>query len=563
MTDTSVPRSAGELLARIDEFANSGTPIVQIRTREPLRAATIMRRHFAETETPYTEWSFATGTRTFQPNEVTSHIKKGTETDFSAALASILEQLRNPQSALNAKRNTIHYFAFLDPGPCITNNPYILDLIAQYTAILPSSNAAVLFITPDAPMDYLPSGTVLSTHLPTPDASELEGILRRLLDSVAAVDSGFPSGHSLDDADIQRISVLGLGMTVAEFEQHVSLAIASSASQGTTLTEDSIPISAEMVSAGVAMGKVEVVRSSEILELMDTVDIDSIGGMQRLKKWVGVRAACFTPEAAEAGVEPPKGCVLVGVPGTGKSLVSKAIASVLGVPLVRMDFGRVFSKYVGESEGRVRAALKMVEDMAPVVLFVDEIDKGMGGVAAGGDSGTSLRVLGTYLTWLQETKAMVFNVVTANRVAGLPPELLRRGRFDQIFSVGMPNYSERKEVLSIHLAKRGYDIEAFNAAAISALVTASESFVPSEIESAVKDAITTAFAEGEELTVAHLSSALSELIPMSKSHAEQIAAIVEWAANNAIPVGMPEVEPEPDSAPVPLSRRVRRAVKGQ
>jgi SpoVK/Ycf46/Vps4 family AAA+-type ATPase len=183
----------------------------------------------------------------------------------------------------------------------------------------------------------------------------------------------------------------------------------------------------------------------------------------------------------------------------------------------------------------------MVVSMSPSVLFVDEIDKGLGGAGSGGgDSGTSLRVLGTYLTWLQELKAPVFNVVTANRVTGLPPELLRRGRFDQIFSVVLPSPKERKEVLDIHLLRRGQDIHKFSAQEVATFVAASDGFVAAEIEAAVKDSLIAAFSSGKKLAMTHLLTALREIIPMSKSHAAQIDEIVRWATDNAISVSYPE-----------------------
>lgn len=228
------------------------------------------------------------------------------------------------------------------------------------------------------------------------------------------------------------------------------------------------------------------------------------------------------------------------VHNSGKSLVAKAIASELGVPLVRLDFGRVFNSLVGASEGRMRTALKMVESMAPVCLFVDEIDKGLGGIGGSGDSGTSSRVLGSFLTWLNDCKAPVFTIVTANNVTGLPPEMLRRGRFDGIFSTTLPTARERREVLRIHLALRGRDIKQFSASAIAGIVNASEGYVPAEIESAVKDALVDAFSAGEDMTEDHIIAALSSMVPLSRAFAVQIAAMNEWAQANATPAGLVE-----------------------
>jgi SpoVK/Ycf46/Vps4 family AAA+-type ATPase len=279
--------------------------------------------------------------------------------------------------------------------------------------------------------------------------------------------------------------------------------------------------------------------------------------MERLKEWLTLRADCYTEEAANFGIEPPKGLVLVGIPGSGKSLAAKASASCLGVPLLRLDMGRVFGKYMGESESRLRDTLRLVERMAPCVLFVDEVDKGLGGISGGegGDGGTSKRVLGTYLTWLQELTAPVFNIVTANRVNGLPAELLRRGRFDQVFSVVYPNAAERREVLSIHLRKRGHDIDSLDGARVEEFISMSVNYSPAEIESAVKDALILAYSSAQSLTANHLIDAIRDIIPLYKSAESQIASILSWAEQNAVPVSRP-----PSKSPPARVRQVGRGL---
>jgi ATP-dependent 26S proteasome regulatory subunit len=228
------------------------------------------------------------------------------------------------------------------------------------------------------------------------------------------------------------------------------------------------------------------------------------------------------------------------VHNTGKSLVAKAIASELGVPLIRIDFGRVFSSYVGSSEQRIRTALRQVEAMSPCVLFCDEIDKGLGGIAtgSGSDSGVSMRVLGSFLTWLQDCEYPVFTMVTANNIDGLPPELLRRGRFDAIFSTALPNPKERRDVLAIHLRKRGRDIEDFSSEEVDRIMDACDKYVPAEIESAVKDALINAFSANEDLTAQHIIDAFAVMVPISKAFAMQIERMNEWAKNNATPVSL-------------------------
>ena len=498
----------------------------------------------------YREWDVVNGWRSFTTENYTNNKIDGDKKEFMKAITLPMAELRNPASSVSANPQTIHYFVFVDAHPYIAGNPFASELIQQYAAILPSTNICILFVTPDVSMENIPMGTILVSNLPTPSTDELAKVLEALL---SGSENDFENGTDIDEEDIRRICLLGLGLTLYEFETYAAIAVISAHNKGEkTLTVDAMI-------EGISQGKTAIVKQSEILELYPTEKMENVGGMQKLKDWVASRANCYSDEAKAFGIEPPKGCVLVGVPGAGKSLVAKAIASVLAVPLVKMDFGRVFSKYVGDSESRVRSALQMVEDMAPVVLFVDEIDKGLGGIGGGGgDSGTSSRVLGSFLTWLQECKAPVFVLVTANKVDGLPPELLRRGRFDQIFSVTLPTESERIEVLDIHLRKRDKDID-FKEKDLYQFGLKSEGYVPAEIESAVKDAMILAFSKNEALEMKHILSALEEMVPMSRSYGPQIGEMIEWARDNATSVNYSEAEQEAKSGPIlPPSRRIAR-----
>lgn len=525
------PNSEQELMRNIWTLSDAGGSLIQIRTRESVRTAMALRKSIlASEESTYREWDVVNGWRdTFTTANFTDNI--GVTGDNSQVFDAVdfpLKQLRDVNSAVNQQKDKIHYFAFLNIHPFFPGNAMMIELMQQYATILPQTNVCVLLITPDAALDDLPTGTVLTVEMKTPNAEELAKVLSDMLEHSS---KDFANGVALDEDDIMQVAYLGLGMTLQEFETHAAIsAIEASLDQSDTLTVGHLI-------EGIGKGKTEVVKQSEILELYPSTNIDEVGGMDRLKDWVKERAGCYSDEAKAFGVEPPKGMVLVGVPGAGKSLTAKAVSSVFGVPLVRMDMGRVFSKFVGDSESRMRSALSMVVAMAPCVLFVDEIDKGLGGIGGGGsDSGTSSRVLGSFLTWLQDCKAPVFTMVTANRVEGLPPELLRRGRFDAIFSVGMPNVKERQEVLRIHLDKRGLEELEFSKTEMSEFITASNRYVPAEIESAVKDGLVTAFSRKEELSMAHIIEALENMVPMSKSYAVQIASIEEWAMNNATPV---------------------------
>lgn len=517
------------LMSELYKLSDTGAAVIQIKTREPIRAAMVLRKNIVASEdSMYREWDCVNGFRTFTAENFTTNINKGDNGDFFTALETPLKELRAGTSVVNAERDKIHYFAFINAHPYIRDNPIATELIQQYAAILPSTNVCIVFITPEITLDSIAPGTVLVTDMKTPSTSELIEVLTKVVDSAK---SDFNDGSLLTDEDMQQTALLGLGLTLFEFETYAAKAIVEAG------LDNAEAITSENMLKGIAEGKTAVVRQSEILELYPTVGMSEVGGMQRLKDWIESRKNCYSEEAREFGIEPPKGAVVVGVPGTGKSLVAKAIAASLGIPLVRFDFARVFSKYVGDSESRVRAALSMVEAMAPCVLFIDEIDKALGGAGGSGDGGVSARVLGTFLTWLNDSKAPVFNMVTANKVDGLPPELLRKGRFDQIFSVGLPTAAERKEVLNIHLRKRGHEME-FDRKDMARFVEASDTYVPAEIESAVKDALIIAFNEGAgtELAMHHIVTALRDMIPMSRSNALQIATILDWAANNAVSV---------------------------
>lgn len=530
-----VENSETALMQSIHRLSDAGGSVIHVRTREPLRAALVLRKHLIGADSPYKEWDVVNGVRVFTRENFTEHRIAGSEMDFMQALMAPLVELRTPTSAINAAPDKVHYFVFVDPHPYIENNPVVIELLQQYAAILPTTNVCTILVTPDIKLSSVPVGTVLVTDLATPTVEELSAVTQRLIGDAAKDKTTFPQGSKLGKEDVVKIANMGLGLSLFEFETYVAISIIEAGEAG----EKSITPS--RILDGVAKGKTAIVRQSEILELTHAEDIDNVGGMGKLKEWIAARAKCYSEEAVDFGIEPPKGMVLVGVPGTGKSLVAKVTASVLDVPLVKLDVGRVFSKYVGDSESRMREALKMIEGMAPVVLFVDEIDKGLGGAGGGGDSGTSSRVLGSFLTWLQECKAPVFVVVTANRVDGLPPELLRRGRFDQIWSVTMPDMDERKEVFEIHLRLRGRSIEDFSEEDLQEFLRASEGYVPAEIESAVKTGLINAFndLDSEGLEMHHIIDALKEMVPMSKSHKANIDAIVAWAKDNATPVSLP------------------------
>lgn len=278
--------------------------------------------------------------------------------------------------------------------------------------------------------------------------------------------------------------------------------------------------------------KADLLEAGGVLVLVeaDVGTLDRVGGMPRLKEWLALRGRALEAGAAEFGLEPPKGLLVTGVPGAGKSLVAKTLARTWQMPLVLLDPGRLYGPYVGESEQRLHDSLAAVEAMAPAVLWVDEIEKGFASGGAG-DGGVSRRVLGTFLRWMQERPPGVFVIATSNDVTSLPPEFLRKGRFDEIFFVDLPGAPERAEIFRIHLARRGRDPGAFEAAE---LAEASDGFTGAEIEAAVVGALYRAFAGGSELTTAEVLAELEATIPLSVSRAEDIDRLRAWAGEHAV-----------------------------
>ena len=283
--------------------------------------------------------------------------------------------------------------------------------------------------------------------------------------------------------------------------------------------------------------KVQGVKKSGLLEIIDPdpAGLDAIGGLANLKSYIKKRIRAFSPEAKKFGLDSPKGILLVGVPGTGKSLTAKAIGTVLGVPTLRLDIGALFQSLVGESEGRTRAALNLAEAISPCVIWVDEIDKGLAGSSGSGstDSGVTKRVFGTIISWMQERKKPVYLVATANDVTALPPEFLRKGRWDEVFAIDLPDAEEREQILRIHLYKRGRT--KFDPKLFGPIVTATGGFTGSEIEAVLVEAMFDAFDESKEVTQTHILRAAAGTTPLSVTAKEKIDAIREWARTRARP----------------------------
>jgi len=261
----------------------------------------------------------------------------------------------------------------------------------------------------------------------------------------------------------------------------------------------------------------------------DTATFGDVGGLSRLKDWLAQRRPAFRGDENAAHLDPPKGILLLGIQGCGKSLAAKATAAIFGVPLLRLDFGAIYDKYHGETERKLRESLKTADVMSPCVLWIDEIEKGIAG--RGGETGTTQRVLGTFLTWMAEKKSHVFIVATANDISALPPELVRKGRFDEIFFVDLPTAEIRASILAIHLSSRDQPLGNFD---ITRLATAMEGFSGAEIEQAVVAALYAAHAIKQALNSEHIEVEIEQTKPLSVVLSEKISVLRDWAAGRTV-----------------------------
>jgi hypothetical protein len=350
-----------------------------------------------------------------------------------------------------------------------------------------------------------------------PDKQALSTVLDGICES-AALDK--PAGTERD-----LLLDAATGLTTTEAENAFALSV----------------VEARNVHPGiVAREKAATVKKGGLLEIYDSGEsLDDIGGLDVLKDWLIKRKDAFSHEAAEYGLPSPKGLLIIGIPGTGKSLTAKAVATVFQRPLLKLDAGRLYGGLVGQSEGNLRSVIETAEAIAPCVLWLDEIEKGFSGSKNSGmaDGGTSSRVFGSFISWMQEKTKPVFVVATANDVTQLPPEFLRKGRFDELFFVDLPNQAERELIWTIQITKYGRDPGTFD---IGALAKATEGFTGAEIEQVFIDSLYAGFAGSKEPTTLGISMILAESVPLSRLMAEQIKSLREWSKGRARPATGPQ-----------------------
>ncbi|MEM8720595.1 MAG: AAA family ATPase [Cyanobacteria bacterium P01_G01_bin.39] len=423
----------------------------------------------------------------------------------------------SPEAAIEwtirQKDSGIYIFKDLHPfidGPVITR--WLRDAIASFKG----SDKLIILMSPLQTVPIELEKEVVVLDYPLPNLAELNQVLSdRLAES---------RNNRLNTETREKLLKAALGLTKDEAEKVYRKAQVKAGQ----LTESEVEI--------VLSEKKQLIRRNGILEYIEEDEtIDSVGGLEELKRWLKQRSNAFTERAREYGLPQPKGMLILGIPGCGKSLIAKTTSRLWGLPLLRLDMGRVYDgSTVGRSEANLRSALKTAESISPVILFIDELDKAFAGGGGSGDSdgGTSGRIFGSFLTWMQEKKSPVFVMATANRVERLPGEFLRKGRFDEIFFVDLPSSTERQDIFRIHLGKRRSEINRFD---LDQLTKVSDGFSGAEIEQAIIAAMYDAFAQDREFTQLDIIAAIKATLPLSRTMTEQVTALRDWAGQRARP----------------------------
>jgi AAA+ superfamily predicted ATPase len=489
-------------LERLELLIRSRYPLIWIATPEEERIRGLLD-HLAE----------KLGKKAWYWDGLDGGSVRGTRLQATERPDAALDQIR--ASGENGIFVLLDFHHYLKP-----ENHRIIRRLRTLAFDLKRSFKTLIIVSPGAeiPPELEKEISILDLPLPTP--AELLVLLRRVLASVEKV-----SGLSVDATPelLERVARAAGGLTMAEAENVYYKAAVS----GRKFNEEDLSLVLEE--------KRQVLRKTGVLEYFESAErMHDVGGLANLKKWLADRDRAFTDKAREFGLPQPKGLLLLGVQGCGKSLMAKAVAQYWQLPLLRLDIGSLFSMYIGSTEANMRRAIGTAETLAPVVLWLDEIEKGLSGLQSSGavDAGVTARIFASFLLWMQEKRAPVFVVATANDVSQLPPELLRKGRFDEIFFVDLPSEAERRDIFAIHLARRRRKPENFD---LARLAGATEGFSGAEIESVIVNGLYAAFAAGRELQQTDLDTAARTMIPLSRTMEHRIGELREWARTRTLP----------------------------
>jgi SpoVK/Ycf46/Vps4 family AAA+-type ATPase len=530
----------GSPLDRLKVYINSSSPLVIMETIEEQRALDLVRLAASDLQLPVFEWSVADGLKRYEAKPARP-VPPGNYAvqDF---LAPITQNEINIASGAGSILNTqepggvlAHLLTLTLPAVYILKDfhRHIEDAVVarrlREVAQEFSDKHCTLVIT--APAIVLPPELQAEAEyldLPLPDRMRLKQIVEETFQRLS---KKLTLKRKATPIDVEAMACNLCGLTEEEAERAMSHAIVSRYALCPEVTTD------------VLEAKKEMLRRSGMLEFVDAEEnLASIGGLENLKKWLGRRQGTWEDCARAAGLEPPRGVIILGVQGCGKSMCARSIAGEWKLPLVKFDTSAIYDKFIGETEKHIRKMFSIAEQLAPAVLWIDELEKvfaGSGPDSASVDAGTSSRLLGSFLSWMQDRKAAVFVAATCNNVNVLPPELIRKGRFDEIFFVDLPNPAERKAILTVQLTRHKINVADFN---LPKLIAASQGYSGAEIDSAIKSAMYSAYADKKFLTTDTILDELANTVPLSATRAEDIDKLRTWARERAVQASAPEVE---------------------
>ena len=519
-------------LERLKILLSSSTPIVVMETVEEMRAVRLVRAACSSLSLATFEWSIASGlvrcgSEVGELVPETSFSAVGPGHDLSGAQG--LYNSKEPAQALsNLEAMSLEAAFVLKDFHRHMDDPVVVRRLRDVGQKFSTNRRTVIITAPSITIPAELGSLVEFLELPLPDKQRLRQIIDEMTVRVGKTRT---LKRTLDAPGLDAMANNLRGLTEEEAERAASQAIVTR-----------YGITAETVT-DVLQAKKEQLRHSGMLEFIDASEnLSSVGGLDNLKRWLAQRRGTWEDAAREFGLEPPRGAIILGVQGCGKSMCARAIAGEWKLPLVKFDTAAIFDKYIGETEKRIQKVFRVAEGLAPCVFWIDELEKifaGSGPDSASVDAGVSSRILAAFLSWMQDRKAPVFVAATCNNVSALPPELIRKGRFDELFFVDLPNQAERKQIFAIHLKRRKRNPAEFD---LDQVAAAARGYSGAEIEAAVQTALYAAFSSKQTVSTQGLLDALKATVPLSVTRSEEIQELRAWASQRAVPASLADAK---------------------
>ncbi len=528
-----------DFLERLKVLINSSTPIVVMETVEEVRAVEAVRRSCAELNMAVFEWSIADGlvrsgsgtpvvpgaSLQMRLNAARHAADSGAPEPSHAAIYNTTDPV---QALANMESMTIEAVFILKDFHRHLDNAVVVRRLRDVGQKFATNRRTLILTSPSIEMPAELASLVEYLDLPLPNKERLRQMVEQIFKRLSTTHT---LQLKLDAAGVDAIANNLRGLTEEEGDRAITQALMTRYGLFPETVTD------------VLTAKKELLRHSGMLEFIDASEnMAGVGGLENLKRWLAQRRGAWEQGARDFGLEPPRGMIILGVQGCGKSLCARAVAGEWKLPLVKFDTAAIYDKFVGETEKRIQKVFKVAEQLAPCVLWIDELEKvfaGSGPDSASADAGVSSRLLASFLSWMQDRKAPVFVAATCNNVTVLPPELIRKGRFDELFFVDLPNQSERKQIFAIQLSKRKRNPVNFD---LDRVARAARGYSGAEIDAAVQGAMYAAYAQKVDVTTQALLEALKATVPLSTTRAEEIASLREWAKDRAVPASLAEAE---------------------